>query len=87
MLVTDIMDANLIRHLTQRRLQDGRLPHGHSVELWFGPGTGICDGCGTAMTAHQRMVVRIDFQGWRELRFHEACFEIWDDERVKGAAA
>ena len=29
------------------------------------------------------MTVRIDGQDWREMRFHEECFEIWDDERLK----
>jgi hypothetical protein len=30
------------------------------------------------------MTIRIDAEDWRELRFHDQCFEIWDDERLKG---
>src|SRR5262249_9219101 len=80
------MDATLIRQLIQRRLWDGRLPYVDSIELSFGPGTGHnCDGCGTAIMLYRWMTVRIDVHDWREMRFHEKWFEIWDDERVKDA--
>lgn len=82
------MDATLIRQLIQRRLRDGRLPYDDSIELSCVPGTGhCCDGCGSAIMLYQRMSVRIDAHDWRELRFHQECFEIWDDERLKDARA
>ena len=78
------MDAVLIRQLVQRRLWDGRLPHGQSVEVLYGPGTRhTCDGCGTPIFPRETMTVRLDVEDWREMRFHQGCFEIWDDERLK----
>ena len=80
------MDAALIRQLIQQRLWDRRLPHERSVELWSGPGAGICDGCGEPILMHQTMTIRIDVEDWGGLRFHMACFAIWDDERLKRTA-
>jgi hypothetical protein len=80
------MDATLVRQLIQRRLWDGRLPHEGSAELSLGPGTGDrCDGCGFTISRNQLMTVRIDAKDWREMRLHQECFEIWDEERVKDA--
>ena len=88
MVILDGMDATLIRQLIQRRLWDGRLPYGDSIELSCVPGTGhSCDGCGSAIMLYQRMNVRIDAHEWRELRFHQECVEIWNDERLKDAKA
>jgi hypothetical protein len=52
---------------------------------WFAPaGSGQrCDGCGFTISRYQLMTVRIDAHDWREMRFHQECFEIWDDERMK----
>ena len=80
------MDAALIRQLIQQRLWDRRLPHERSVELWSGPGAGTCDGCGEPILMHQTMTIRIDVEDWGGLRFHMACFAIWDDERLKRTA-
>jgi hypothetical protein len=81
-----MMDATLVRQLIQRRLWDGRLPHEDSTELSLGPGTGDrCNGCGFTISRYQLMAVRIAIQDWREMRFHQECFEIWDEERVKNA--
>jgi hypothetical protein len=74
----------LIRQLIQRRLWDGRLPHGHSVELSCGPGTRrTCNGCGTPILPRETMTVTITVEDWREMPFHQECFEIWDQERLK----
>jgi len=76
--------AVLIRQLIQRRLWDGRLPHKPSVELWCGPGTRhTCNGCGTPILPHDTMTVRIGVEDSREIRLHQQCFEIWDEERLK----
>jgi hypothetical protein len=78
----------LIRQLIQRRLWDGRLSHEHSVELACGPGTRhTCNGCGTPILPHETMTVRIAVEDWREMRFHQGCFEIWDEERLKAPHA
>jgi len=79
-----MMDAALARQLIQRRLWDGRLPHEGSTELSLGPGTGDrCDGCGFTISRYQLMAVRIAAEDWREMRLHQECFEIWDEERMR----
>ena len=78
------MDSELTRQLIRLRLQDGRLPHDRAVELAFGPGAGqVCDACGAAVTAHQTMTLRLDAEDWSEIRLHDECFQIWDEERLK----
>ena len=78
------MDAELTRQLIRLRLQDGRLPHQRAVELAFGPGSEqVCDGCGAVITAHQTMTLRLDAGDWSEIRLHDECFQIWEDERLK----
>ena len=80
------MDAPVVRQLIQRRLSDSRLPHDDSAELSLGPGTrDRCDGCGFTISRYHLMTVRIDAQDWREMRFHQECFEIWNDESLKDA--
>ena len=80
------MDPQVTRQLIRLRLQDGRLPHDRAVELAFGPGSGqVCDGCGAAITMYQMMTLRLDAEDWSEIRFHDECFQIWDDERLKDA--
>jgi hypothetical protein len=78
------MDATVVRQLIQRRLWDGRLPLDDSAQLSLQPGSGQrCDGCGFTISRYQLMTVRIDAHDWREMRFHQECFETWDDERMK----
>src|SRR2546426_11590902 len=78
------MDSQVTWQLIRLRLQDGRLPHDRAVELSFAPGSGqVCDGCGAAITTHQTMMLRLDTEDWCEMRFHDECFHIWDDERLK----
>jgi hypothetical protein len=78
------MDSETIRQLIRLRLGDGRLPHDRVVARAFGPGSGqVCDGCGAAITTHQAMTLRLDAEDWSEIRFHDECFQIWDDERLK----
>jgi len=78
------LSAVLIRQLIQRRLWDGRLSHEPSVELSCGPGTRrTCNGCGTPILPHDTMTVRIGVEDSREIRLHQQCLEIWDEERLK----
>jgi len=34
---------------------------------------------------YQTMTVKLDAEDWSEMRFHDECFQIWDDERLKDA--
>jgi hypothetical protein len=78
------MDSQVTRQLIRLRLQDGRLPHDCAVELSFVPDSGqVCDGCGAAITTQQTMTLRLDTEDRSEMRFHDECFHIWDDERLK----
>lgn len=84
MITISGMDAEMIRQLIRLRLQDGRLPHEHAVELASGPGSGqMCHGCGASITRRQGMTLRLDTEDWSEITFHDEYFGIWDDERLK----
>src|SRR3989442_13980093 len=61
------MDSQVTWQLIRLRLQDGRLPPDRAVELSFAPGSGQV----------------CDTEDWCEMRFHDECFHIWDDERLK----
>jgi hypothetical protein len=76
------MNEMLLRSLIQRKLDDGRLPHGGLPNIWGRPGDGVgCDACekpvpggllteGIEMTSHRRA-----------LQFHVPCFYLWDEMR------
>lgn len=69
--------ALVIRH----RLEDGGLPHIHTIELWRERGFGqVCDGCGLAITSSEWMRL-ICADDWRLIRLHENCFVLWEIER------
>jgi len=78
------MDAEVVRHLIRRRLEDGRLPRNPTVEVAYGQGIGQeCDGCGEIILTDQQMTVRICAQDWRTIRLHDDCFSTWENERLK----
>jgi hypothetical protein len=75
------MELDELRSLTRDRLQSGELPHEKCLVTWFGPGVDqSCVLC-------QRPITRLEIEceceqpGGRTLRFHQACFAVWDDER------
>src|SRR4029453_18420730 len=76
-----IMEQPLVRLLIQEKLADGRLPSAPVPRAWSGSGTGqICDGCGDLATHAQTAVENLD-AGSRAVRFHVACFHVWNVER------
>jgi len=78
------MDAEVVRHLIRRRLEDGRLPRNPAAELAYGQGIGQeCDGCGVIILTDQQMTVRICAGDWRTIRLHDDCFSTWENERLK----
>jgi hypothetical protein len=75
------MELDELRSLTRDRLQRGELPREKCQVTWFGPGLGLrCELC-------RRPIRRTEIEcecvrpGGEVLRFHQACFAVWDDER------
>ena len=75
------MEQPLLRLLIQEKIADGRLPSAPLPRVWDGPGTGqTCDGCSEPVTHAQTVVENFD-AGSRAVRFHVACFHVWNVER------
>ena len=75
------MEQPLLRLLIQEKIADGRLPSAPLSRVWDGPGTGqTCDGCSEPVTHSQTVVENLD-AGSRAVRFHVACFHVWNVER------
>lgn len=75
------MELDALRLLTRDRLQSRELPREKCQVTWFGPGIGQpCVLC-------RRTIARLEIEcecehpGGDTLRFHQACFAIWDEER------
>src|SRR5258705_12784671 len=78
------MDADVVRELIRRRLEDGRPPRGRMAEVRLQLGDGrLCDGCGAVIATKQTVMLGLDVEDWSEIRFHDECFPIWDEERLK----
>jgi hypothetical protein len=78
------VDADVVRELIRRRLEDGRLPRGRMAEVRLQLGDGrLCDGCGAVIATKQTVMLGLDVEDWSEIRFHDECFQIWDEERLK----
>jgi hypothetical protein len=77
------MDADVVRLLIRRRLQDGRLPHGRIGEVWFQAGNGQpCDCCGDVITPNHTKISGVSLDEWAAIQFHADCFRIWEVERL-----
>ena len=76
-----MMKLDELRSLTRDRLQRGELPREKCVVTWFGPGVG------PACVLCKRPITRLEIEceceqaGGPTVRFHQACFAIWDEER------
>jgi hypothetical protein len=75
------MELDELRSLTRDKLQRGELPRDKCQVTWFGPGVGqACALCGRTIT---RLEIECECEQatGAALRFHQACFSIWDEER------
>ena len=75
------MELDELRSLTRNRLQRGELPREKCQVTWFGPGVDEpCALCGRSIT---RLEIDCECEqaSGLGLRFHQACFAIWDEER------
>lgn len=67
----------------REKIAGGALPTHEATKVFVGKGTGrICDGCDLAITDIESEFDAVD---GRVLRFHRACFVIWDVERTQYA--
>jgi hypothetical protein len=78
------MELDELRSLTRDRLQRGELPREKCQVTWFGPGVSEpCALCGRSI-ARLEIECECEQANGPELRFHQACFAIWDEERQQG---
>ena len=72
------MDADEIRILIRKKLQDGRLPLQQHARFWGGPADGeVCDACDKPITEPQLIMDGIvSTRGDEKLaQFHVRCFQ------------
>ena len=75
------MELEQLRSFTRTRLASGALPREKCQVTWFGPGLGRpCDLCGRQITRSE-IECECEQSSGPTLRFHQACFAVWDDER------
>jgi hypothetical protein len=76
------MDQSIVRLLIREKLANGCLPSHSITRIWGVPGSGqTCDGCGgTVIPSQMLMQGELDARGCG-VRFHVACFSVWDVER------
>jgi hypothetical protein len=73
----------------RNRIAIGELPNKHVNRLIIGPGEGrACDGCGEIISDG---TLEIQFEALRaeagrRLRFHDKCFELWEQETAAVSA-
>ena len=75
------MELDELRSLARDRLQCGELPREKCQVTWFGPGVDEpCALCGRSITGLE-IECECDQLNASAVRFHQACFAIWDEER------
>jgi hypothetical protein len=75
------MELDELRSLTRERLQRGELPREKCQVTWFGPG--VDEPCALCGRSIPRLEIECECEqsSGPALRFHQACFAIWDEER------
>jgi hypothetical protein len=82
-----MLNAEALRLLIRRKLQNGHLPHDGLRTVWSSPSDGeACDACDTVLAKDQLLMegATLDL-GRRPLQLHVRCFQIWDHERRAAA--
>ena len=76
------MEPRIVRLLIREKLANGCLPSHAILRMVSVPGAGETrDGCGGTVAASQMLMEgELDARGCG-IRFHVACFAIWDAER------
>jgi hypothetical protein len=72
-----------LRARIRERMADGRLPAKRPSHIDAGYGTGKdCDACGVPITSAK---VEYEINDARMIRFHFACFVVWQQECTRGS--
>ena len=75
------MEPQTLRAMIQQRIERGSLPREKCLVTWFGPGSGrACDACSRLIGKHE-IECECEHPRGGVLRFHQACFAIWDQQR------
>jgi hypothetical protein len=81
------MGPDELRMTIREKLAGGTLPREKCQVTWFGPGTGQrCVAC-ERLIGRQEIECECEQSTSDVLRFHQACFATWDDERQDTAGA
>lgn len=76
------MEQATLRHIIQRKLANGTLPHDSIPRIWGGPGNGeTCDACEETISKNEFVMEGIG-EAKTSVQFHVACFYIWDKIRI-----
>jgi hypothetical protein len=76
------MDKPTLRLMIQDKVADGRLPHNYIPRVGGRLGNGeTCDGCGETVTKTQVVMEGLSGRAGRGVKFHVACFYVWDATR------
>jgi hypothetical protein len=71
--------AAVVRH----KIATGVLPTATPTKVWVGKGMGrLCDACDLTVTSAD-IEYETDLPCGRTLRFHQPCFTVWHEARVK----
>ena len=81
------MDLEAIRAAVREKLDRGDLPFEKCFITWFGPGSGqSCIVCNLVI-ARADIECECEHPRGGLMRFHQACFAVWDDTRQDMAPA
>jgi len=76
------MDKPTLRLMIQDKVADGRLPHHYIPRVGGGLGNGeTCDACAEPVTKAQVLMEGLSGNARRGVKFHGACFYVWDATR------
>jgi hypothetical protein len=65
------------------KIAAGALPTERAQKVWVGYGNGkTCDACDLAVVSTD-VEYETEISTFRALRFHQACFDVWHQERAR----
>jgi hypothetical protein len=81
------VNLDRIRAVVREKLDSGDLPPEKCLITWFGPGSGqLCVVCERAIPPAE-IECECEHPRGGVMRFHQACFAVWDEARQDMAPA